>query len=313
MTGGFDGPELANGTWVVPAPPLGDDGKPRSHRAPYPPSVVHPASSGSAVGAASRRAGGALPGIVNASRADAPQFVLAESVPVGAQTTTVEPPAGPLNGAKVGTPFTSGSVDSVPQQADGDTESAAQPPAKQRSVGAQRVRSWAETIAVFAIGLVLALVLRAFLLQAFSIPSDSMVPTLVRGDRVVVWKPTDTISDLNRGDVVVFKRPNVPQCPFSPEDPEDLIKRVIGLPGEVITSPDGKVLADDVLLDEGYLPTGVSTAIAEPITVPEGQLLMLGDNRGGSKDGRCFGPISEDAIVGRATARVWPPGRIGGL
>ena len=178
---------------------------------------------------------------------------------------------------------------------------------------AQRIRSWAETIAVFAVGLVLALVVRAFVLQAFSIPSDSMVPTLEQGDRVVVWKPSDSIADLDRGDVIVFKRPNVDECPFASADPQDLIKRVIGLPGEEITSPEGEVLVDGEPIDESYLPPGTRTDMAEPIDVPEGRVLMLGDNRGASKDGRCFGPITEDAIVGRATTRVWPPGRIGGL
>lgn len=178
---------------------------------------------------------------------------------------------------------------------------------------AQRVRGWAETVAVFAVGLVLALVVRAFLLQAFSIPSPSMVPTLEGGDRVVVWKPSDTIDDLDRGDVIVFKRPNVAECPFAADDPADLIKRIIGLPGEEISSPDGEVLVDGEVIDESYLPSGTRTDMAEPITVPDGEVLMLGDNRGASKDGRCFGPITEDAIVGRATARVWPPGRIGGL
>lgn len=249
----------AQGTWVVPAPPIGEGGKPPAHRrSPYPASAVVPSVSGPVA----QRAPG--------------------------------PPAG------------------QPVEAEADPEGATKR-AKRRSARSQRLRNWAETVAVFAVGLVLALVLRAFLLQAFSIPSASMVPTLVSGDRVVVWKPSDSISDLKRGDVIVFERPDVAECPFSADDPEDLIKRVVGLPGEVISSPTGQVLADGVPIDESYLPDGVSTDMAEPITVPDGRLLMLGDNRGASKDGRCFGPISEDAIVGRATARVWPPGRIGGL
>ena len=140
-----------------------------------------------------------------------------------------------------------------------------------------------------------------------------MVPTLEQGDRVVVWKPSDTIEDLNRGDVIVFKRPNVAECPFADDDPADLIKRVIGLPGDEVTSPDGEVLVNGKPIDESYLPPGTRTDMSQPIDVPEGRVLMLGDNRGASKDGRCFGPITEDAIVGRATARVWPPGRFGGL
>lgn len=163
-----------------------------------------------------------------------------------------------------------------------------------------------------AVGLVLALIVRTFLMQAFSIPSDSMVPTLLSGDRVVVWKPSDSLADVQRGDVLVFAHPNVKQCPLAP-DPKEYIKRVVGLPGEEISSPDGQVLVDGQPIDENYLPTDTITDIDAPISVPDGQLLMLGDNRANSKDGRCFGTISEEAIVGRATARVWPPGRIGGL
>jgi signal peptidase I len=251
---------------------------------------------------------------------DEPQ---AEDTPAGEQKWAV--PAPQLNGMgkpmRVRAPYPPSAEQSQVPASDGDdataeaeTEVAVENEASAgRSALATKARSWAETVAVFAVGLVLALLLRAFLLQAFSIPSDSMVPTLLSGDRVVVWKPSDSIAELHQGDVVVFQRPTVSQCPFGSDDPQDLIKRVIGLPGQTITSPSGQVMADGKPLDESYLPPGTVTDMSEPITVPEGHLLMLGDNRGASKDGRCFGPISEDAIVGRATARVWPPGRIGGL
>ena len=262
--------------WAVPAPQLNGMGKPMRVRAPYPPSAVQPQPPTSS-------SDDATPGLT-------PVEVAAE--------------AGAGAGAGAG----------VEAEAEVEVEVPVENEASAgRSALAAKARSWAETVAVFAVGLVLALLLRAFLLQAFSIPSDSMVPTLLSGDRVVVWKPSDSIADLHQGDVVVFQRPDVSQCPFGSDDPQDLIKRVIGLPGQTITSPSGQVMADGKPLDESYLPPGTVTDMSEPITMPEGHLLMLGDNRGASKDGRCFGPISEDAIVGRATARVWPPGRIGGL
>lgn len=166
--------------------------------------------------------------------------------------------------------------------------------------------SWVITI---VIAVVLTLVVKAFLLQAYSIPSPSMVPTLNVGDRVIV-------SQLNknpaRGDIVVFDRPaNDPKT--NADDPDVLIKRVIGLPGESIESRDGKVFVDGAELDESYLPEGTVTTISAPIAVPSGKVLVLGDNRSVSLDGRVFGPIDKDLIVGRAVARIWPISRWSGL
>jgi signal peptidase I len=135
------------------------------------------------------------------------------------------------------------------------------------------------------------------------------VPTLDIGDRVLVSKLNRTPG---RGDIVVFNRPsNDP--PQSPDDPKVLIKRVIGLPGETVEARDGKVYVDGKALDESYLPKGTVTTIAKPITVPKGEILVLGDNRGVSQDGRYFGPIPENLIVGRAILRIWPLSRFGTL
>ncbi|HOT79375.1 MAG TPA: signal peptidase I [Microthrixaceae bacterium] len=165
---------------------------------------------------------------------------------------------------------------------------------------------WALTIAV---AVVLTIVVKTFILQAYSIPSESMVPTLNVGDRVVVFRLN---TDPARGDIVVFDRPaNDPKT--SPSDPDVLIKRVIGLPGDVVESRDGEVWVNGKQLVEDYLPDGTTTIIDTPITVPSGKLLVLGDNRSRSFDGRIFGPIDKDLVVGRAIARIWPLSRLGGL
>jgi len=165
---------------------------------------------------------------------------------------------------------------------------------------------WIITISV---AIVLTILVKSFILQAYSIPSPSMVPTLEVGDRVVVLQLN---TDPARGDIIVFDRPpNDPKT--SPDDPDVLIKRVIGLPGETVESRDGKVYVDGKALVEDYLPDGTETIITAPITVPKGDLLVLGDNRSASFDGRFFGPISKKLIVGRAIARIWPFSRIGGL
>jgi signal peptidase I len=167
------------------------------------------------------------------------------------------------------------------------------------------ILSWAITI-VLALGL--TLVVKTWFYQPFSIPSASMVPTLEIGDRVVVSKLN---KDPGRGDIIVFDRPA--NDPAGPGEPEVLIKRVIGLPGETVSAVDGKVQIDGKPLREAYLPDDVVTEISKPISVPPGDILVMGDNRMVSQDGRYFGPISEDLIVGRAILRIWPLGRFGSL
>ncbi|MEZ5381234.1 MAG: signal peptidase I [Microthrixaceae bacterium] len=170
----------------------------------------------------------------------------------------------------------------------------------------------AEWLVVLTVALLVAVGVKTYVFQAYSIPSASMSPTLEEGDRVLVSKLSTAFSDPDRGDVVVFRRPPTYR-PGDPEAPTHLIKRVIGLPGERVSGAGGKVLIDGEPLDEPWLNDGVSTVVERPIKVQAGQLLVLGDNRGGSEDGRFFGTISPDLIEGRAVATIWPPNRLGGL
>ena len=162
----------------------------------------------------------------------------------------------------------------------------------------------------------LALLIKSFAFQAFKIPSDSMVPTLIQGDRVLVNKVSYKVHDVNRGDVVVFSRP--PN--FEPNDPlapKDLFRRAVAL-AESYRRP-GMTLryalqTNGTLLDESeYLDDAVITTINAPIKVPEGKVLVLGDNRQNSKDGRVFGPIDQDLIIGRAFVMMWSFDRFTGL
>lgn len=182
-------------------------------------------------------------------------------------------------------------------------------------------RNLVEWVVVIVGAVLIAVVIRMFLLQTFWIPSASMSTTLVEGDRVVVNKLSYRMHDVNRGDVVVFKRP--------PNEPDvrikDLIKRVVGLPGDNVSIRDGVVHIDGRAMDEPYthgqqtLDGGCSQGdLAKLFTpggfvVPAGHVLVMGDNRGNSEDGRCFGPIDEDLIVGRAFVVIWPPSHAGGL
>jgi signal peptidase I len=172
-----------------------------------------------------------------------------------------------------------------------------------------RVRTTVEWVAVIGGALLVALIIKTFLFQAFYIPSASMEPTLKIGDRVLVNKLSYKVHEVNRGDLVVFERP-----PNEPEtEIKELIKRVVALPGEEVQGKDGRVFVDDQPLPEDYLPDDVFTTDFGPLFVPEDSVFVMGDNRGDSRDSRIFGPISEDLIVGRAFVRVFPVGDIGFL
>jgi len=179
---------------------------------------------------------------------------------------------------------------------------------KRRSTG----RNVIEWVAVIVGAVIVALIVKTFLVQAFRIPSESMDPTLIKGDRVLVNKLSYRLHDVHRGDVVVFDRPK--NLPGGPGDPQDLIKRVIGLPGDVLYARDGVVYVNDRPLKEPYLPEGTSSVnMDQPVTVPEGDVWVMGDNRGNSQDSRVFGPIPQESIVGRAFLLMWPLNRLGSL
>jgi signal peptidase I len=169
------------------------------------------------------------------------------------------------------------------------------------------VRAAVEWIAIIVGALLVALIIKALLIQAFYIPSESMVPTLKIGDRVLVNKVSYRVHDIHRGDIVVFERPNGETDPRI----KDLIKRVIGLPGDVIEARDGKVLINDHVLDEPYLPRGTTTTNLPRQLVPPDHVFVMGDNRTNSRDSRVFQAIDEDLVVGRAFVRVWPIGDLG--
>ena len=176
----------------------------------------------------------------------------------------------------------------------------------------QVLREWGP---VLIAAVVIALFTRLVLVQAYHIPSLSMAPTLQEGDRVIVNRLSYQFGEIERGQVVVFNKP-----PNQPSEANDLIKRVIGLPGETLQFRDGEVYVDGLLVQEPYLAQQSSTVprsfgipgcaqeVASPdvCTVPEGYVFVMGDNRTGSQDSRTFGPVSTDTIVGRAFLRVWP-------
>ena len=161
--------------------------------------------------------------------------------------------------------------------------------------------SW---IVVIVVAGLVSVVVRVFFVQTFYVPSGSMEPTLQVGDRILVQKIGFS---LQRGAIVVFHHPaRDDQPPLS----EDLVRRIIGLPGETIWSVGNTVYIDGKPLSEPWLPKG--TVLGQPIQrqkIPPGQYFMMGDNRSDSYDSRAWGPIPGDTIIGRVFLIVWRGGR----
>jgi signal peptidase I len=188
---------------------------------------------------------------------------------------------------------------------------------------------WKELPILILVALVVAVLIKTFLVQAFFIPSGSMHDTLLEGDRVMVNKLAYRFGDPARGDVIVFDSPlvadgggetifgalvrHVTESLGLSSPDSALIKRVIALGGETIEVRQNHVYIDGVALDEPYVKAGSRMPRYGPFSVPEGYVFVMGDNRSSSTDSRSFGPIPESDIVGRAFVRVWPPSRWGGV
>jgi signal peptidase I len=205
------------------------------------------------------------------------------------------------------TPVGDGANDGGPGS---DGESVEYPPAPRKKSSKPR-RTIIEWVAILAIAVLAAFLLRIFVVQPFSIPSGSMEPTLKPHDRVLVNKLAYDLHPLHRGDVIVFKKPPDDNTPGI----KDLIKRVIGLPGETITGKNRQVYIDGKLLNEHWLPKTDqgTTSNFGPVQIPAGEYFVMGDNRTDSTDSRIFGPIPKSLVVGRAFMIVWPLRRIGTL
>ena len=145
---------------------------------------------------------------------------------------------------------------------------------------------------------------RPFVMEAFWIPSGSMIPTLEIGDRVLVNKFIYRFTEPNRGDIIVFESVDNPD--------EDLIKRVVALPGDTIAVRRGHLILNGERQKEPYLNKNLpDRSFYAKTPVPKGHVFVMGDNRGNSADSRVFGPLPRKNIEGEAFLRFWPPHRIG--
>jgi signal peptidase I len=155
-----------------------------------------------------------------------------------------------------------------------------------------------EIVEVVGIALVLAFLIKTFVVGNYWIPSESMLPTIEVNDKVVVTNFSYWLDGPERGDVVVFHYPLDPK--------KDYIKRCIGEPGEVIEFKDSKLYVNGTLVEEPYLPVGLEFDDFGPVMVPEGSYFMCGDNRNHSSDSRSWGFVEKKHIIGKAQFIYWP-------
>ena len=177
----------------------------------------------------------------------------------------------------------------------------------------KRLRLFLEWISVIGVALVVAVVIRVFLLQQFYISGPSMETTMFSDNRVLVSKLAYRLGEIDRGDVVVFYRAT---SNGNEIQHDDLIKRVIALGGETVSISKCVVFIDGVELAEPYLPKRdtemtdpadrCSTVDMEEIILENDEIFLMGDNRPQSFDSRMFGPIKKDLIIGQAFVLLWP-------
>lgn len=168
-----------------------------------------------------------------------------------------------------------------------------------------------ENLKLVAIALCISIVVRLFIAEPRFIPSNSMQPTLQIGDRLLIEKVSYRLHEPHQGDIVVFEPP--PQLQeIGYERDQAFIKRVIGLPGQIVQVAKHQVYIDGRVLDEDYI-LEAPTYNMSPVEIPPGYLFVMGDNRNDSNDSHVWGLLPEQNLIGRAAIRFWPLAAAGSL
>ena len=193
--------------------------------------------------------------------------------------------------------------------------------------------AFVELVVIVALAIGLALLIQAFIVKPYQIPSESMEPTLDIGQRVLVDRVSYHFGDPEIGDIVVFHPPEGaingnPQCgaqtsgdeacpqPVDQESDTNFIKRIVAGPGDTLSIRDGHPVVNGVEAKEPFIRPcggGPSCTMPKTITIPPNDYFMMGDNRGSSDDSRFWGPVPRSWIIGEAFFTYWPPDRIGFL
>ncbi len=175
-----------------------------------------------------------------------------------------------------------------------------------------RSRSIVEWVLIIVAAVLVSLLVRTFVFQTFFIPSGSMEPTLQIGDRIVVSKLSVEFGTIHRGDILVFRAPAAVQTQCG-DDVADLVKRVIGLPGDHLTSKGNTIYVNGSPLLQPWTHNEPLGRAIGKVTVPANHYFMMGDNEDDSCDSRYWGTIPRSSIIGKAFIRIWPLSRIGFL
>lgn len=168
-----------------------------------------------------------------------------------------------------------------------------------------------ENVTTVGIALVLAFLIRVFIAEPRYIPSDSMLPTLMSGDRLVVEKVVYKFTTPARGDILVFQPPMKLRV-LGYQKNQAFIKRAIAMAGDTIAVKDGVVIVNNQPLAEPYIAEAPAYELP-PVVVPEGELFVMGDNRNNSNDSHVWGFLPTENIIGHAVFRFWPLDRLGAV
>lgn len=194
---------------------------------------------------------------------------------------------------------------------------------RQASSRSEGLKSAFSTLAILLVAPLIAIFLTVFVFQSYQVDGESMETTLYHNDRLVVWKMPKTWARItghnyvpNRGDIIVFVEPSLGK--FGQDPGKQLIKRVLGLPGERVVVKNGVLTIYNQDHPDGFQPDKVlpygnvikDTPMDNEWTVGKGEIFVAGDNRSNSLDSRTFGPVDTDNIVGKLVVRILPIGDV---
>jgi len=174
------------------------------------------------------------------------------------------------------------------------------------------VTRFVEWAAIIAVAVALSLFVRVFVFQTFYIPSGSMEPTLLVGDRIIVDKLAVDLGTINRGDILVFHAPPAVASKCGDAD-VDLVKRVVGIPGDHISSRGNDIIVNGTVLHENWPHNEPLGPAIDPQVVPAGNYFMMGDNHSDSCDSRYWKFVPKKNVIGKVFLRIWPLNRISWL
>ena len=201
--------------------------------------------------------------------------------------------------------MTDETLDEVPTSVEGPPAETAVAPRLKR-----RARVAIEWSVIIVVAVIVSFLMRTYVVQTFYIPSASMEPTLQIGDRIIVSKLSVNLGTIHRGDIIVFRAPPAEHCG---DTVSDLVKRVIGVPGDHLTSKGNTIYVNGAKFNEKWPHREPLQTPIGKVTVPANSYFVMGDNHPNSCDSRFWGSVPRSFVIGKVFLRIWPIGRVGFL